>query len=751
MSEPHIRVLPALSVEGYTYRVLQYELVETLSEPPYVACEVFDDAAALPLPQTIVGQKARLTLKRSNGSQERAFAGTIISAEMIPDDDDVPALHLRIETDLYRLARRANCRIFQEKNGVDIVKEVFTDAGIPASRQEWLVSESHPVRNYTAQYRETDLDFVQRLLYEEGIYYAVRAGEEGEVFVFSDHPDGVGVIEGSGFLNFIDDFGFDGGMNKVMRVSQTNSVRTDKVHLRDYDPERPSFTLEAKEESEDEGEHAMEIYEYPARTADDAEVKRRAKILLQSVQVGRNVIEGQTGSLGLLPGLKFSIMGHPYDPINQELLVTGVKIVGSDPRQFSDGKGRPSKFVCEFAGVPTEKTKYRPPRRERGAKILGTQTAVTTGSSGSEIHVDKSGNVKVSYYWDRSGKTDDTSSRWMRTSQLTLGGSMLLPRVGWEVSVCHEAGDVDRPYVMGRMYNALTPPPYGLPGAAMRSALQTATSPGGGSTNEMRMHDTKGAEEIFFNASRDASTHVKNNASESVGNNYTKKIGGNLLQDVTNSMTVNVGSNQSVDVGGNQALKVETFHVEEIAGDHELTISGNRDLRVGGDHKTDVGANSETNTGSNHIDLVVGAVAHNTLANLDHKVGSALVELAIGSRVINVGTDRTETAGLIKLAAVKGGRGVEIGGSLDVKAIGAVANLVTADKSEKSGGPFTELAIGAQIVKAGGNVTFEAENLLTVVMGASILSLTPASVAILGLSVKIDADVTDLSVLVIDN
>ena len=118
---------------------------------------------------------------------------------------------------------------------------------------------------------------------------------------------------------------------------------------------------------------------------------------------------------------------------------------------------------------------------------------------------------------------------------------------------------------------------------------------------------------------------------------------------------------------------------------------------------------------------------------------------------MTVGTDRTENVGLAKVIAVKGGRGVEVGGSLDVKALGAVANVVSADRSEQAGGPFTELAVGAQMVKAGGDVVFEADNLLTLVMGASVLSLTPATVAVLGLSAKLDGDVTDLSILVIDN
>jgi len=751
MSEPHIRVLPALVVDGRAFRVVHYELVEALSEPGFLDCHVYDSSEALPLPDDIVGLEATLTLERSDGSQQRRFVGTIVEAELAPDEDDVPVLKLRVEPALFRLERRANCRIFQEKSGVDIVREVLVDAGIPASKQEYVLGEPHPVRTYTVQYNESDLDFVQRILFEEGIWFAVRAGDEGETFVFSDRPDGVGEIEGTSTLTFLEDFGFEGGMERLRHVARTLSVQSDKVYMRDYDAERPSFTVEGSAESTDEGPHALEIYEYPARTTDDAEVARRARILLESVQAERDVIEGESGSLALLPGLRFSIAGHPYDSLNQELLITRCHIVGTDPRPFEGQQARAPKYTCEFRGIPTETTRYRPPRRERGVRIPGTQSAITTGPAGDEIHTDASGQVKASFHWDRSGKTDDTSSRWMRTSQLTLGGSMLLPRVGWEVSVGHEGGDVDRPMVTGRMYNALTPPPYGLPGSATKSALQTATSPGGGSTNELRMTDASGAEEMFFNASRDASTEVKNNASESIGNDHKKKVGADQKQDVTNSMTMNVGSNQDFVVGGNQSIQVETFQTEEIAGDHTLAIGGNRDMKVGGDHRVDVGAESTTKTGSNHIDLVVGAVTHNTLASFDHDVGNALVELAVGNRIVTVGGDRTENVELAKVIAVKGGRGVEVGGSLDVKAIGAVANVASGDRFEQSGGPFTELAVGAQMVKAGGNVVFEADNLLTLVMGASILSLTPATVAILGLSAKLDGDVTDLSILVIDN
>ena len=102
---------------------------------------------------------------------------------------------------------------------------------------------------------------------------------------------------------------------------------------------------------------------------------------------------------------------------------------------------------------------------------------------------------------------------------------MYLPRVKWEVAVRHVEGDADRPFVFGRVYNAVTPPPYGLPKAAAKSSMQTATTPGGGSSNEYRMSDTKGSEEVFFNASKDMTTHAKNDATEKIRNDYKKKVG----------------------------------------------------------------------------------------------------------------------------------------------------------------------------------------------------------------------------------
>src|SRR5262249_30189269 len=130
-----------------------------------------------------------------------------------------------------------------------------------------------------------------------------------------------------------------------------------------------------------------------------------------------------------------------------------VRFRGKTPRMGQQGAADKAEFICQFWGVPTKTVKYRPPRLPREAMIPGTQTAFTTGPSGQEIHTDAAGQVKAQFHWDRLGKKDENSSRWMRTSQAPTGGSMFLPRMKWEVTVRHNEGDADKPYVMGRMYN----------------------------------------------------------------------------------------------------------------------------------------------------------------------------------------------------------------------------------------------------------------------------------------------------------
>ncbi len=647
MADP-IEIEHHITVDGTEYAIVALDAREALDEIGVLHAELVDLAgeADPPDPAALLGKPLVLQSARKDGSEERKIAAYVVEAERTTTyGERVTGTLVTARPRLFRLTQRADCRTFQNLSAPDIVKKVLAGAGVPDSAQKWQITGSYPARLYTTQYRETDFAFVQRLLSEEGIAFTIDSSSGEDVVVFFDED--LGAIEGQKIIVHRPAAGLNVTTDAVDVTSHDKSTVPGRVNLRDYDFEHPRVNLDAKAEADDAAEKALEVYVYPGRFRQEPVGDRYAKVLLDALRARREVIGGPTNTLRLLCGHRFQLDEHPYAPLNQEYLVIESTIAYEAPRARSstegdgpylraalDGGRHPAFGTREghrldratFRAIPTDKTTYRPPRVARAVAAPGAQVAVTTGPPGQEIHPDEHGRVKVIFPWDRLGKPDDTSSLWIRTCQLPLGGSMLTPRVGWEVYLNFTDGDPDLPFVFGRMYNGKTPPPYELPKHKARMSIQTATTPGGGSVNEIRMDDTAGGEEMFMNASHDASVSAGNNATESVGNNETRSIGSNQTLSVTDSMAASIGANQSITIGANQTIHVSTLMVDSV-GSHTLAVGGNRDLKAGGDHKRTVTGASTLTIGGMQVDLVAGSVDENGLATMDNHVGAALVEL----------------------------------------------------------------------------------------------------------------------------
>jgi type VI secretion system secreted protein VgrG len=744
MADP-LEISCALQVDGQPYHVLALSSREPLDELGELHAFVTDHARG-PAPRDLVGKPALVTLQ--SGADERTIAGYVVEAERTTqrgDDASDLGARLTLRPRAFRLTQRTDCRTFQRLSAPEIVKEVLAGVGLGDADQRWQLTGSYPARTYTAQYRESDWAFVRRLLSEEGIAFAVEASSEKDVLVFFDAD--LGDVEGDNEIPFGTGDGLRAHRDAITGLVEEQATTPGKVHLRDYDFTHPSLKLDAKAEADEAAEKALEIYAYPGRFTDPAVGDRYARVLLDAVRARREVVHGQATTLRLHAGRRFQLTEHPYEPLNREYLLLSVETAYQARRH--DGESERAGVRVSFEAIPAEKTTYRPPRLPRALAAPGAQLATTTGAPGEEIHPDEHGRVKVLFPWDRLGKADDSSSLWIRTCQLPLGGSMLTPRVGWEVSLNFTDGDPDQPLVFGRMVNAVHPPPYPLPKNKTRMSIQTATTPGGGSTNEIRMDDKAGAEEMFMNASKDASVSAGNNATDAVGNNETKSIGGNQSLAVTDSMSASVGASQSLTVGGTQSLHVATKMVDDV-GSHALAIGGGRDVKAGGDHKRTVGGASTLGVGGSQIDLVAGSVDEQGMATMDDKVGAALVELTPASRSVVVRGARTENAGAAKIILAAGGRAVKIGADLKQKVGGAILTKISRDRADVSAGDLLEIAGGAQLIKAD-NVVFEAKTLLSVVMGASTITLTPASVSIAGTNITLDGECDEVAPLVVDN
>jgi type VI secretion system secreted protein VgrG len=257
-------------------------------------------------------------------------------------------------------------------------------------------------------------------------------------------------------------------------------------------------------------------------------------------------------------------------------------------------------FECMDVKVP-----FRAPRVTPRPNVRGLQTATVVGPASEEVHVDEHGRVKVKFHWDREATTDETSSCWVRVSQMWAGnnfGAMFLPRIGHEVIVDFIEGDPDRPLITGRIYTGFNKPPYALPDEKTKSTIKSDSSPGGGGSNELRFEDAKGSEELYLHAQRDLAIAVEHDKLQTVGNDESLTVGHDRTKLVKNDETEEIKHDRTIKVGN--------AHSEHIGADMQLTVGANLSATVGGGKSVSVKENSTESAGKN---LVLQAGKHITL------------------------------------------------------------------------------------------------------------------------------------------
>jgi type VI secretion system secreted protein VgrG len=298
------------------------------------------------------------------------------------------------------------------------------------------------------------------------------------------------------------------------------------------------------------------------------------------------------------------------------------------------GDERPQAYETMVRMVRDDERTYRP-EVPVGPRVAELESVVTTGQAGEEIHVDDLGRVKIRWMWDRSGIGDNRSSAWVRCLQLGMGGSMMLPRVGWEVAVGYEYGNPDVPVVLGRLYNASLVVPYALPGSAVKTTLQSATSPGAGSTNELRMDDSAGKQEFFLHASKDHSIAVGANRKTKIGNNETYDVGLSHTIGVKGSHTHTVQANQQVSVGTEHVLNIKGARTETVGAMENIDVKGNHAVISKSSYTEAVGALHalECNQANTKVQ---GAFTQGVGGSMNLAAGLGTGESVLASRTENV-------------------------------------------------------------------------------------------------------------------
>ena len=514
---------------------------------------------------------------------------------------------------LWLLTRSSNCRIFQDMSVTDIVKEVCNDPvyGSLIDLSISALSGTYEALPYCVQYRETDFNFVCRLLENAGIYFFFTHDASKHTMVLADSYGAHEKIDGYGKVEFAGRDGRNtGDTESVFAWSASGAIVSSSYTLNDFDFEKvagsTSGGLLAKVTiAAAFTQPAYELFDYPGLYASAAAGKALARGRMESVHGQCEQIDADTSARGLYSGGLFTLVEHPREDQNREYLVTGARydIVGDT--YASNGAATPMTFDCSFSAIGHEHS-YRPQPVTPKPFVQGPQTAIVVGKAGEEIWTDKYGRVKVQFHWDRLGQDDEKSSCWVRVSQSWAGkgwGTVFIPRIGMEVIVSFLEGDPDRPLVTGCVYNADAMPPYALPGAQTQTGMKSNTSKGGAGFNELRFDDKKDAEEIFMQAEKDFKRIVKNNDTLTVG--FEKKDKGDQTITIKNDQSLDVGHDQLEHVGYDQTVNVDNNQSVTIKVDHKLDVGGNQTVTVTGDQKITV-SKTIVIEASSSIELKVG-------------------------------------------------------------------------------------------------------------------------------------------------
>ncbi len=580
--------------------------------------------------------KTMMVCVESAGHQ-RHFHGYVNRFTTVRSEQRHDVYHASVVPWLWFLTRTSDSRIFQNKTVPDIIKAVCSDNGFTDISDSGL-SRTYRTWEYCVQYRETDFNFISRLMEQEGIYYFFKHEAGKHTLVMADSIAAHSTVPGYETVPYFPPGNAEEReRDHLSSWSCSKQIMPGSYVVNDYNFETPQADLKAKLISViPTAKASLEFYDYPDEYTAKGEGDTYVRARMQELEAEHAQFNGSGNVAGLSAGALFSLADYPRKDLNIKYLVVATEYRVGGGNQWEGASTTDAADVrCSIRAIDSTFS-YRSPRATPKPVVQGPQTAVVVGPAGEEIYPDKFGRVKVQFFWDRYGTKDENSSCWVRVAHVWAGqqwGGIHIPRIKQEVIVEFLEGDPDRPIITGAVYNNDNMPPYTLPDNMTQSGIKTRSTKGGTAENfnEIRFEDKKDSEHIFMQAQRDMNVAVKHFRDMKIGIGPavqsgdvtdTTAVTGARMVTISENDTLKITKDHAVTVDGKQDIKVTGDQSESVDGDQSLAVKGKQGIAVTGDQSESVDGDQSLAVKGKQGVTVTGAVAYESKEKIELKVGS---------------------------------------------------------------------------------------------------------------------------------
>ncbi|HSW04149.1 type VI secretion system Vgr family protein, partial [Aquabacterium sp.] len=487
-------------------------LREAVSQPFELVVDCISTSAYFEL-KRLIGEQMSLRLLQPDGVY-KPWHGYVFEAAQLGADGGLARYRLAMRPWLDFLAQRRDCFIHQDQDVRAILEDIFAD--YPQANFRFEVTETLRQRSLCVQYRESDLQFVSRLLAEEGLSYHFEHDNSGADLASATSALHTLVITDRSFTR--DDLGnvrftsqhptakLDGQRDAITAFAARRRLQPTAVTLGAWNYKHLAGTTAELATALDIGElPALEVYDGSGayRYENPLHAERAAELALATLELDFKRFEGQGSARHFEAGLRFSLIDHALYGAGASggLADAVVSHKRSDNRftllavehHITNNLGAQAARLLEATAL--EHGTYRNhfhcapaaavvvPRFVRKPTATGLQTALVVGVAGEPLSTDREHRVKIQFPWQRgvaplsgglghderspdaqgNAPRNEASGTWVRVAGPAAGanwGAVFTPRIGTEVAVEFIEGDIDRPLIIGALYNGQDLPPW---------------------------------------------------------------------------------------------------------------------------------------------------------------------------------------------------------------------------------------------------------------------------------------------------